>query len=130
MDTNLPQIKVADIQAVVAARYGLSVEQLTGPRRLRRMARPRQIAVYFARTMTHHSLPAIGRMFGGRDHTTILFSCRRTKERMDAHPIMELEILHIERKLIERAEGRLAANTVARMALLAPQAFARIEAGV
>ena len=65
------------IQARVAAHYGLSVADLVGPGRTRALARPRQVAMYLAKTMTERSLPEIGRGFGGRDHTTVMHGVRR-----------------------------------------------------
>ena len=46
------------------------------------MAKPRQLAMYLARELTGESLPAIGRQFGGRDHTTVLHAWRRTSARL------------------------------------------------
>ena len=65
------------IQARVAEHYGLSLAELVGPRRARAVARPRQVAMYLAKTLTERSLPEIGRRFGGRDHTTVIHGVRR-----------------------------------------------------
>ena len=65
------------IQARVAEHYGLSINDLLGPRRARAVARPRQVAMYLAKTLTERSLPEIGRCFGGRDHTTVMHGVRR-----------------------------------------------------
>jgi chromosomal replication initiator protein len=55
---------------------------MTGPKRLRTIARPRQVAMYLAKTLTMRSLPEIGRKFGGRDHTTIMHGVRKIEELM------------------------------------------------
>ena len=52
-------------------------EDFHSPQRARRVARPRQVAMYLSRKLTTRSLPEIGRRFGGRDHTTVLHACRR-----------------------------------------------------
>ena len=65
------------IQARVAEHYNLSLTELLGPRRARAVARPRQVAMYLAKTLTERSLPEIGRSFGGRDHTTVMHGVRR-----------------------------------------------------
>ena len=65
------------IQARVAEHYGLSLADLLGPGRTRAVARPRQVAMYLAKTLTERSLPEIGRSFGGRDHTTVMHGVRR-----------------------------------------------------
>jgi chromosomal replication initiator protein len=73
---------VADIQAAVAAHYGVTAQELLSTARTARVAWPRQVAMYLARELTGESLPAIGRQFGGRDHTTVLHAWRRTGARI------------------------------------------------
>jgi len=67
---------IAEIQAAVVERFGLRMADMAADKRARRYARPRQVAMYLARTLTPLSLPAIGREFGDRDHTTVLHACR------------------------------------------------------
>ena len=64
------------IIARVAMVFSVSPKDVTGPRRLRTVTAARRVAMYLARTLTGASLPAIGRQFGGRDHTTVLHACR------------------------------------------------------
>jgi len=66
---------ISDIQKVVANHYSLTVDDLKSNSRVRRVALPRQIAMFLARNLTNHSLPKIGEEFGGRDHTTVLHAC-------------------------------------------------------
>jgi chromosomal replication initiator protein len=73
---------VAEIQAAACAEFRVSPEELLSSSRAARVARPRQVAMYLAREMTGESLPAIGRHFGGRDHTTVLHAWRRTAQRL------------------------------------------------
>jgi chromosomal replication initiator protein len=73
---------IADVQTATCEAFGLSLEELVGPQRVARVAWPRQLAMYLSRELTDQSLPSIGRAFGGRDHTTVLYACRRTSERM------------------------------------------------
>jgi chromosomal replication initiator protein len=73
---------IADIQAAVGQHFNLSPEELLSSARTPRIAWPRQIAMYLARELTSESLPAIGRHFGGRDHTTVLHAWRRTSARI------------------------------------------------
>lgn len=72
---------IADIQTAVCDHFGVSVQELTSTARAGRVAWPRQVAMYLAREFTDESLPAIGRGFGGRDHTTVLHAWRRTRAR-------------------------------------------------
>jgi chromosomal replication initiator protein len=73
---------VGDIQAAACEHFGLSSKELLSSSRTPRIAWPRQVAMYLARELTSESLPAIGRHFGGRDHTTVLHACRRTAKRI------------------------------------------------
>ena len=75
---------VADIQRATCELFDLSPEELTSSARTPRIAWPRQLAMYLTRELTGESLPAIGRHFGGRDHTTVLHACRRTSARIDS----------------------------------------------
>ena len=70
------QITAELIMRTVSDYYGLSLSELTGATRKREVTVPRQIAMYLTREMTGMSLPQIGNVFGGRDHTTVLHSCK------------------------------------------------------
>jgi chromosomal replication initiator protein len=71
------------IQAAVGTHFGVSPQELLSTSRSARVAWPRQLAMYLARELTDESLPAIGRHFGGRDHTTVMYACRRASARID-----------------------------------------------
>ena len=71
------RIKIEDIQRVVARQYNVSRSDLLSSRRTANVVRPRQVAMYLAKTLTLRSLPEIGRRFGGRDHTTVLHAVRK-----------------------------------------------------
>ncbi|HMD57796.1 MAG TPA: chromosomal replication initiator protein DnaA [Solirubrobacteraceae bacterium] len=73
---------IADVQAAACAHFGITADELLSPRRTPAIAWPRQLAMYLARELTDQSLPAIGREFGGRDHTTVMHACRRASERI------------------------------------------------
>jgi len=68
------------ILTTVAERFGVKSEQLCGQRRTRTVALPRQVAMYLTRQLTDLSLVEIGRMFGGRDHTTVIYACDKVGE--------------------------------------------------
>lgn len=78
------------IKLIVSEWSGVSIVDMESERRTLSVVRPRQIAVYLSKKFTLKSLPAIGRAFGGRDHTTCLSACRRidllrgSDEKMDA----------------------------------------------
>lgn len=71
------QISVENIQKTVADFYKIKVADMYSQRRPNNIARPRQIAMYLAKEMTQKSLPEIGELFGGRDHTTVLHAVRK-----------------------------------------------------
>jgi chromosomal replication initiator protein len=77
---------IGEIQAAVGEHFGLSAQELLSSARTARIAWPRQVAMYLARELTGESLPAIGRHFGGRDHTTVLHAWRRTTARLADDP--------------------------------------------
>lgn len=71
------QISVENIQKTVADYYKIKVADMYSKRRPASIARPRQIAMYLAKELTQKSLPEIGELFGGRDHTTVLHAVRK-----------------------------------------------------
>ena len=71
------QISVENIQKTVAHYYKIKVADMYSKRRPANIARPRQIAMYLAKELTQKSLPEIGELFGGRDHTTVLHAVRK-----------------------------------------------------
>jgi chromosomal replication initiator protein len=89
------KITVEEIQRKVSEHYNIRLSDMIGPKRVRTYARPRQVAMYLAKTMTSRSLPEIGRRFGGRDHTTVMHGVKRIEElkSKDAHMAEDLELL-------------------------------------
>lgn len=73
-------VSVDNIQRTVAEYYKIKISDLLSKRRSRSVARPRQVAMALSKELTNHSLPEIGDMFGGRDHTTVLHACRKINE--------------------------------------------------
>ena len=74
------QVTVEEIQKVVAEHFNIKISEMHSVRRQRGLARPRQAAMYLAKSLTTKSLPEIGRKFGGRDHTTVLHAVKRVEE--------------------------------------------------
>jgi hypothetical protein len=90
---------VAHIQKVVAHYYGIPLREMTSARRSREVARPRQVAMYLARELTPFSLPMIGKLFGGRDHTTVIHAIRTIGELDEEDPRMSADINALMEKL-------------------------------
>jgi chromosomal replication initiator protein len=93
---------IEDIQRKTAEFYKLDVKDFYSPQRARRVARPRQVAMYLARKLTTRSLPEIGRRFGGRDHTTVLHACRRIEELREKDPLFKQEVDFLSSMLSKR----------------------------
>ena len=70
------QVTAELIMQTVSEYYGVTLNDMVGPTRKREITVPRQIAIYLTREMTGMSLPQIGSVFGGRDHTTVMHSCK------------------------------------------------------
>ncbi|MDX8397310.1 MAG: chromosomal replication initiator protein DnaA [Mariprofundaceae bacterium] len=70
-------ISIEDIQKKVAEYYGIPPKEMRSSKRSRNIAFPRQVAMYISKDLTQFSLPEIGAQFGDRDHTTILYACRK-----------------------------------------------------
>ena len=73
-------VTIENIQKLVAEYFKIRVADLLSSRRNRSITRPRQIAMSLSKGLTRHSLPEIGKAFGGRDHTTVLHACRKVEE--------------------------------------------------
>ena len=89
------QISVDSIQKAVADFYNMKVADMYSKKRPANIARPRQIAMFMAKELTQKSLPEIGDLFGGRDHTTVLHAVRKiTEERAhDSHLNHEIHVI-------------------------------------
>lgn len=93
------QIAIADIQRYVAEHFNIRVSDLSSNKRLRIVARPRQIAMYLSKKLTSKSLPEIGRKFGGRDHTTVMHAIKKVEELMGADISLRDDVEMLERML-------------------------------
>ncbi|WP_019602478.1 chromosomal replication initiator protein DnaA [Teredinibacter turnerae] len=92
-------VSIDNIQRVVAEYYKIKVSDLHSKRRSRSVARPRQVAMYLAKDLTHHSLPEIGDAFGGRDHTTVLHACRKIRDLQESDADIREDVKNLLRTL-------------------------------
>jgi chromosomal replication initiator protein len=95
------RIKIEDIQRIVARQYNVSRSDLLSSRRTANVVRPRQVAMYLAKTLTLRSLPEIGRRFGGRDHTTVLHAVRKIEGLVSKDTTLSDEVESLKRQLQE-----------------------------
>jgi chromosomal replication initiator protein len=92
-------INVERIQALVADYYNVTLDDMKGKRRDKHIVFPRQVAMYLVREETPSSLPAIGKAFGGRDHTTALHSIEKIANELKEDERLRYEVQSIREKL-------------------------------
>jgi len=76
------RVTIDEIQRKVAEHFNMRVSDMHSERRARAVARPRQVAMFLAKSLTSRSLPEIGKKFGGRDHTTVMHAVKKVEELM------------------------------------------------
>jgi chromosomal replication initiator protein len=76
-DPSMRVISISSIQKAVCEYFSISLNELNGKRRDQKVVKPRQVAMYLCKELTGASYPEIGTEFGGRDHTTVMHSCRK-----------------------------------------------------
>ena len=80
------------VQKVVAESFGVKISDLKSKRRTKTVVLPRQVAMYLCRTLVGSSLPETGQFFGGRDHSTVIHSCRVIEEKKEKDPELRAKI--------------------------------------
>ncbi len=98
-----PEVSPEQILQAVARHYKLDVEDLLSQNRQRRLAYPRQVAMYLLREETDLSLPQIGALLGGRDHTTVLYGYERVRAQLEYDNQLQREINSLRTALFEMA---------------------------
>ena len=93
------QISVENIQKTVADFFNIKIADMYSKKRPANIARPRQIAMYLAKELTQKSLPEIGELFGGRDHTTVLHAVRKIAADRSKSPECNHELHVLEQTL-------------------------------
>ncbi|BBC98745.1 MULTISPECIES: chromosomal replication initiator protein DnaA [Sphingobium] len=96
---NARRITVDEIQKACAAHFKIDPSEMRSKRRARAVARPRQVAMYLAKKMTPRSLPEIGRIFGGRDHSTVIHAVRTIEALRESNPDMDADVRALQRLL-------------------------------
>lgn len=92
-----PSINV--VQRAVARRFGVRIMDLRSQRRDRCVVRARHAAMFLCRELTPFSLPVIGRHFGRRDHTTVMYACREVERRRKESPEIDRAISRLSAEL-------------------------------
>ena len=100
------QVTAATIMAVTSAYYAVSMEDLCGSSRSRQLVTARQIAMYLCREMTDLSLPKIGQLFGGRDHTTVMHADRKIRELMGERRAIYNQVTELTNRIRQQSSSR------------------------
>lgn len=93
-------ITIDNIQKITAEYFKIRLLDLSSNSRSRAIARPRQIAMCLSKELTTHSLPEIGKSFGGRDHTTVLYAIKKVRELRDSDAKFDEDYLNLLRTLM------------------------------
>ncbi len=97
------EISIEVIQYKVSRHYDIRLADMTGKRRKRQIAFPRQIAMYLSRQLTENSFSTIGKVFGGRSRSTVINACRLVKERIETDANVGQIIHCLEKQLMASA---------------------------
>jgi chromosomal replication initiator protein len=104
----LPQRRELDpgfIVETVASAFGISVDQILARDRSRQIALPRQVAMYLLREEAQISLPQIGEVLGGRDHTTVMYGCDKIKDQIEQDDRLRRQVVDIRDTLYGQLQG-------------------------
>lgn len=93
------EITVPFIQKLVAEHFDVPVDKLKGQTRKRGIVIARQLSMYLAKNLTNKSLKAIGENFGGRDHSTVIYSCKAVQDLLDTDMIFKDTVTDLEKKI-------------------------------
>jgi chromosomal replication initiator protein len=105
-DTDAPEITAATILAVASEYFSIPIDDLIGGSRSRALVNARQIAMYLCRELTELSLPKIGELFGGRDHTTVMHAERKIRGLMTERLSVYNQITEMTSRIKVRARAR------------------------
>jgi chromosomal replication initiator protein len=100
IDVDDRTVSVDNVLKLIAHYYKLTIAEILGATRKRSVARPRQLAMYLAKTCSGTSLSQIGRLFGGRDHTTILHGCKNIEKLLKEDSVLKADYENLLRILL------------------------------
>ncbi len=93
------QVTVESIKDLVAEHFDMPVEKLQSKTRKRSIVIARQLSMFLAKKLTDNSLKAIGAKFGGRDHSTVIYSCNAVQDLMDTDVVFKDTVQELEKKV-------------------------------
>lgn len=99
------EITVENIKRLVAEHFDVPIDKLQGKTRKRSIVIARQLSMYLAKNMTNKSLKTIGENFGGRDHSTVIYSCKAVQDLMDTDSVIRDTVSDLEKKIAMSLNG-------------------------
>lgn len=93
------EVTVPYIQDLVAEHFKVSVDTLSGKTRKRSIVIARQLSMFLAKKLTDKSLKSIGEQFGGRDHSTVIYSCKTVQDLMETDVVFKDTVIELEKKI-------------------------------
>ena len=104
---NNKNITIEEIQKRVSEYFNIRQSDMLSTRRSRAVARPRQIAMYLSKICTTKSLPEIGKLFGGRDHTTVIHSVKTIEKLRKQNNELNINIDNLKNKILYNKENEI-----------------------
>ena len=103
--TPSPRVSVEDVQRAVCSYFDIRLSDLLGSNRSKKFSQPRHLAQYLARQLTDFSFPDIAQKFGGKDHTSIIYACRKVDAAMQKDSNLQNVIQHLTRQVTKGQEN-------------------------
>ena len=107
-----PNPRVIEIQKIVCDWAGITVQEMLHGGRFRRVVVPKQMAICIAREITGHSLPALGRMFGGLDHTSCLWAERKWRRGQEQNEATRQTFEMLRARVADLIEARMTTHKI------------------
>jgi chromosomal replication initiator protein len=101
--TRITQVSVDEVMALITSEFAISARDLTGKSRTQLISLPRQVAMFLLREHTEMSLEDIGRIFGNRDHTTVLYAVTKIRERSQTDRLFKDLLDGLSTRLVGRS---------------------------
>jgi chromosomal replication initiator protein len=95
-------VALTEIMSLVTSEFAISARDITGKNRTQAISFPRQVGMYLSRMHTEHSLEEIGKFFGNRDHTTVLYAVTKIRERAQSDRVLKELLASLATRLIRR----------------------------
>lgn len=100
----MSKLSIEHIQKYTCNHFDVSMDELIGRSRKQEIVKVRQVGIFFAKKYTDETLTTIGLRFGGRDHSTVISSISKVKDRIETDPEFALAIEQLDEKILHKKE--------------------------